>query len=444
MVGALEPTLECTLGEEIRQRPIRNGMGGLLFLGGFTALLVKGGALFFGDLDSDTENLLAIGIAVLAFALLALRLRLRFPTFTLAPSDLQAIERSGKVYRLHLTSGETKRVFLTGSPGREGTAHQLLRVLPGSMLSSASVSTAPTGAPLAGATGSWQPIDRGQAFAELRAITEGTPAPETHSARAPDAGPSPSTRTMAAPAAGAATSADRGSSAPAAATTTADYLRQRNHPPSAERPDQRQIAQWERDDEYAEEVLSQHGVREGSFVGLRLLTWAFMAVSLYFLANDDDDVMGTVLTIWAAALVVGLIRGILVDARAAKGRRVALDAVRNHPQFASRGMPAPWVKAARHTPCGTARMSRAALRLLFVFFLIGLTAVWEDSNRPGTIVIAIILAVIAGVWGWLSWFIRRREKRNRDAADALAGPRLYWIEHPERLHHIADGPAGSE
>src|SRR5699024_5231523 len=79
-----------------------------------------------------------------------------------------------------------------------------------------------------------------------------------------------------------------------------------------------------------------------------------------------------------------------------------------------------------------------------VFFLIGLSAVWEESNLTGTIIITIILAVIAGVWGWLSWFIRRREKRNHDAADAFAGPRLYWIDHPERLQHSADGPVGGE
>ncbi|HLR57191.1 MAG TPA: hypothetical protein VK098_03310 [Beutenbergiaceae bacterium] len=418
------------MGEEIRQHPIRNGMGGLLFLGATTLLLVKGGARFFADVDSRTENLFALGAAALVIALLTLRLRMRFPNFALTPSDLQAIERSGKVYRLHLASGEIHRVYLTGGPGREGTAHQLLRVLPGSMLSSASVSTAATGAALAGATGSWQPLDRSQAFAELRAIAEGTPAPETHADREPDPGRSPSTHTMSAPSTSAATAPDRGSPAPVAATDT------------AERPARRQIEQWDRDDEYAEELLAQRGVRQGSLVGLRLLTWALMLGSFYFLANDDDDVMGTVFGIWAVALVVGLIRGALVDARAANGRQVVLDAMGNHPQFASRGMPAPWVKAARYTPCGIARMSRAALRLLFVFFLIGLSAVWEESNLTGTIIIAIILAVIAGVWGWLSWFIRRREKRNRDAADAFAGPRLYWIDNPERLQHIADGPAG--
>lgn len=422
MVGALESTLECTLGEEIRQHPIRNGMGGLIFLGATSLLLVKGGARFFTDVDSRTENLLALGAAALVIALLALRLRMRFPNFTLAPSDLQAIERSGKVYRLHLASGEIHRVYLTGGPGREGTADQLLRVLPGSMLSSASVSTAATGAPLAGATGPWQPLDRNQAFAELRAITQGAPEP----------GPSPSTHAMRAPSTTAATAPDRRSTAPVAATDT------------AERPVRRQIEQWERDDEYAEELLEQRGVRQGSLVGLRLLTWALMFGSFYFLANDDDDVMGTVFAIWAAALVVGLIRGALLDARAAKGRQVVLDAMGNHPQFASRGMPAPWVEVARYTPVGIARMSRAALRLLVVFFLIGLSAVWEESNLTGTIIIAIILAVIAGVWGWLSWFIRRREKRNHDAADAFAGPRLYWIDHPERLQHIADGPVGGE
>lgn len=435
----------------IRQNPVRRKAGLLVFLSILTLLVVKGGARLFADVDSDMENLLAIGAAVLAFALLGLRLRLRFPTFALAPSDLQGIERSGKIYRLRLASGESRYVYLTGSPGREGTAHQLLRVLPSSMLSSTSVSTAASAAPLAGATGSWQPIDRSQAFAELRALTEGAPASETRPDREQEPGPSPSTGTIgaptaspASPTAGTSIAPDREPAAPTGATTTADYLRKRDYPDSPEQPDQWQVAQWARDDEYAKEVLGQHGVREGSLLGLRFLTWVIMAVSFYFLANDDDDVITTAFALWAAALVIGLVRGGLVDARAAKGREVVRGVMRSHPQFASRGMPEPWVKVARYTPCGTARMSRAALRLLFLFFLIGLSAVWEDSNRTGTIIIAIILAVIVGMWGWLSWLIRRREKRNRDAADALAGPRLYWIDHPERLHHIADGPAGSE
>src|SRR5690625_5870836 len=135
-------------------------MGGLIFLGATSLLLVKGGARFFTDVDSRTENLLALGAAALVIALLALRLRMRFPNFTLAPSDLQAIERSGQVYRLHLASGEIHRVYLTGGPGREGTADQLLRLLPGSMLSSASVRSSATCAPHAGASGSLQPYDR--------------------------------------------------------------------------------------------------------------------------------------------------------------------------------------------------------------------------------------------------------------------------------------------
>lgn len=426
------------MGEVIRQNPIRMKAGLLIFLGVLAAALTKGALRLFSSFDPSQENLVAAGAGVALAAALALRLRLRFPTFTVTPSMIQGIERSGsgRIYRLRLSTGETRRVAITGKPGREGTAQQLLRVLPGSMLSSTQVSNATSGTPgLTGAAsrGPWRQITRAEAFAELRAIAEGRPVQHDEEL-APASSMTGSTHPT-----------SRSTSAEPAATRpshTAEYLEQRDGSAPPEVPDSALRQQWEKDDEYAEEKLKENGVRNGSFGWLRFLTWMVMFASIYYLASDiESDGMSVSFILWTVAFAIGTFRGALLDLRAAKSRRVAQELMRDHLEIERRGMPEPWIRAARWTPSATARMLRATTLLLFIFFLIGLSGVGltGEANRTARIGILIVLAFLLLTWILLSVFIGRRTKRNKHAADEHAGARLYWIEHPEQLADHSDG-----
>lgn len=401
------------MGETVRQNIIRQKAGVLTVLGVAASLAAKGALWLFSPLDPGTETFAAAGAGAVVAGLLALRLRLRFPNFRAGPGAVQAIERgrSDRIYRLRLNTGRTVHVLLTGGPGKSGTANHLLRLLPGAGLSGA---TAGHGIKVPGSTarGGWQPVTRAEALARLRAISQSDHRDE------PPTSPEP----------------------PPQPPVAAESLREADSPAYPQHPPREVIEQWAKDDEYAEEALDRCGVRTGTFGVLRLLTWAVMLWSLYYLgrSGDSSDV-GVAARFWAGAFAIGITRGVLLDRRARKSRRVAHECMAEHPDLAARGMPRPWVLAARSTPCGVARILRAALVLLFVFFLIGLTGLIEDSDRGGALIIAGIEAGILLGWVLLTRVISRRTASNEEEANGLAGPRLHWIDHPEDL---LDDPRG--
>ncbi len=389
------------MGERIQQSPVRMKMGLLTVVSLLTALATKGALSLLKVVDTSVETWVAIGAGLLMFTALAVRLTVRFPSFTLIPSHITKIEWAGRnpIFRIHLANSSPKLVLITGGQGKEGTAHQLLRVLPGAMMSSAVTSREPD----PDAAGPWRALTKSQALEQLRVIAEGrsltAAEPEEGSHRSEEVRPEQG----------------EGPSAPGS-------------------PSPELLEQWREDDEYAAAQLLARGVREGTYGVLRLLTWALMLGSLYYLAvEDESDGMVVAISLWSLAFVAGLIRGLLVDARAKNHRRAALDLIAEHPQFKSRGMPEPWIRSARRAPCATARFLRAAAVLLGVFFSIGLSAVIGDSNRTGTIVIAAILLALAAATIWLTRYISRTPGRHAQNADGHAGPRQHWIDNAEVL-----------
>lgn len=401
------------MGENIRQTPIRTRLALLVLVAITTSISTRVGLHFVPRLDPRSANLVALAAALGAAGILGLGLKLRYPSFRLDPGEVQRLERGGRAYRIHLAGGRTRHVLITGSPARPGTAHQLLNVLPGVMVSG-SVLPAPGQISTVeqhghGRSTRWTSITRAEAVRELQTITQGSPPPTS-----PEAAP-----------------ASPGEPAP---SNTADYLEQRDRAGAPAYPERALVQQWERDDAYGAEQLAAADVRLGTFGLLRFLTWAVMIASLVYLGVEEEtDGMTVSITLWSIALFIGLIRGILIDLRVRRARAAVARLASDHPHLKRRGMPEPWVRAAGWSPGGTAGLLRAASFLLALLFLIGLIAVIGDSEAAATGVIAAIFATCITAWILLSVHLGRKRAARKRISEELAGPRQYWLDHPEHL-----------